>query len=169
MSNMILMVIAPNLFRDEEYLEPRNVFTAAGFSVVTAASRLGTAKGKLGATVNVDHLLKNVKLENYNAVIFVGGPGSYDYFTDKTALDLAREAIKQEKVLGGICAGAAILAKAGVLKGKQATCFSGVADILKAEGAYYTGKNVEQDGKIITADGPQSARKFGETIVKLLK
>ncbi|MFC1768062.1 DJ-1/PfpI family protein, partial [Candidatus Margulisiibacteriota bacterium] len=61
------------------------------------------------------------------------------------------------------------IANAGALKGKKATSFPGVADTVKAGGAIYTGKGVEADGKIVTADGPGSAKAFGEAINKALK
>jgi protease I len=39
---------------------------------------------------------------------------------------------------------------------------------LKGGGATYTGNDVEEDGKIITACGPKAAKAFGEAIVKAL-
>jgi protease I len=35
-------------------------------------------------------------------------------------------------------------------------------------GADYTGESVTQDGRIITANGPEAAREFGKTIVNNL-
>ncbi|MEM5813391.1 MAG: DJ-1/PfpI family protein [Candidatus Aenigmatarchaeota archaeon] len=42
-------------------------------------------------------------------------------------------------------------------------------DELKKNGARYTGKDVEIDGNIITANGPQAAEKFGKEIEKALR
>jgi protease I len=63
-----------------------------------------------------------------------------------------------------------ILSKAGVLRGKRATVFPSAEDIkiVKDGGAQYTGANVETDGRLITADGPQSAERFAEAIGKIL-
>jgi len=47
---------------------------------------------------------------------------------------------------------------------EKATCFGSEAPNLKAKGAIYTGKPVERDGSIITANGPESASLFGEAI-----
>lgn len=69
----VVMIIAHNIFRDEEYLRPKEVLTAAGIKVVTASSSLTTATGKLGAKVNPDVLVKDVKAADYDAVIFIGG------------------------------------------------------------------------------------------------
>ena len=74
------MVIAPEQFRDEEYVEPREVFEKSGIGVTVASSRLGKAVGKFGLEVQVDLLLKDVHATDYDAVVFVGGTGSRIYF-----------------------------------------------------------------------------------------
>jgi len=163
-----LMVIAFQRFRDEEYAVPKKVLESANIQVTTASTQIGTATGKLGMKAKTDITLKDVKVPDYDAIIFVGGPGSYDYFDDPAAQGIAKEAVTQNKVLGAICASVSILANAGLLKGKTATCFSGEGPNLKSKGANYTGKGLEVDGKIITADGPAHAKQFGEAIVKAL-
>ncbi|MBU1026960.1 MAG: DJ-1/PfpI family protein [Candidatus Margulisbacteria bacterium] len=162
----ILIVIAFQGFRDEEYAEPKQILEQAGFQVTTASSQSGTATGKLGMKTKVDITLDQVKVADYDAVIFIGGPGSYDYFNNAAALQIAKDSVKLGKVTAGICAAAAILAEAGVLKGKKAASFAGVANILKEKGANYSPSGYEVDGKIITADGPAHAKKFGQGIVE---
>ncbi|MBU1486563.1 DJ-1/PfpI family protein, partial [bacterium] len=105
---------------------------------------------------------------DYDAVLFIGGGGSRQYFDDIDAHWIARQAVGEEKILGGICSAVSILANAGVLKGKRATAFSSEGPNLRAKGANYTGAAVEIDGKIITANGPQSATKFGQAILEAL-
>jgi len=168
MAKKAVMIIAFQGFRDEEYLEPKAVLEQAGIAVATASTEVGVATGKLGAQVKTDMQIKDVAAAEFDAIIFVGGPGSYSLFENPDALKLAQEAIKLGKVLGGICAAAAILAHAGVLKGIKATSFSGVADILRENGANYSALGLEVDGKIVTADGPSNAKGFGEEIVRLL-
>ena len=163
-----LMIIAFQGFRDEEYAEPKQVLEKAGIKVTTASTQVGTAKGKLGMTIKVDITLDQVNVSDYNAVVFIGGPGSYDYFNNAAALQIAKDSVKLGKVTAGICAAAAILAEAGVLKGKKAASFSGVANILKEKGAKYSDSGLEVDGKIVTADGPGHATNFGKEIAKLL-
>ncbi len=40
--------------------------------------------------------------------------------------------------------------------------------LLEENGAEYTGANVEQDGKIVTANGPQAAKEFAEKIIEFI-
>ena len=169
MTQSILMIIAPEQFRDEEYVEPRAVFDKAGIEVTVASARRGKAIGKFGLEVLVDKLLKDVHATDYDAVVFVGGTGSRIYFDDPEAHRLIREADTSERIIGAICAAPGALAKSGLLKGKRATSFSGESELLKQGGAIFTGNSVEIDGRIITGDGPQSAKAFGEKIVGALK
>ena len=77
-----------------------------------------------------------------------------------------REAADQGKVVAAICAGPGILAHAGVMKGKRATAYrGGPSSALKENGATYTGKKVEVDGKFITGNGPKASSGFGRAIV----
>lgn len=164
----IVMIIAPENFRDEEYREPKTIFEKAGIKVVTASSKLGMAKGKLGMTAKADILLKDINAADYAAILFIGGPGCYNYYDDPTAHKIAQDAVQKGKLLGAICAAPGILASAGVLKGKKATMFADDGT-LKKGGAIYTGAGVEIDGNIITATGPQTAKAWGEAVAKVLE
>ncbi|MGB9612838.1 MAG: DJ-1/PfpI family protein [Candidatus Margulisiibacteriota bacterium] len=167
MAKKVLMIIAFEGFRDEEYQQPKTVLEKAGVEVTTASSKLGTATGKLGMKAKVDITLDQVKVSGYDAVLFIGGPGCYNYYDDPTCHKIAQETVKEGKILGAICAAPGILAQAGVLKGKKATMFADDGTLAKG-GAIYTGKGVEIDGKIITATGPSTAKAFGEAILKAL-
>ncbi len=164
----VVLIIAHKGFRDEEYARPRAVFEAKGFQITVASSSLEMATGMLGARVKPDILVSDIAVGNYDAIVFVGGVGAKEYWDDPNAHRIAREAVGQGKVLAAICIAPATLARAGVLKGKRVTAFKGVIGEVRAGGATYTGADVERDGLIITAIGPQAAAKWGEEIVKAL-
>lgn len=164
----VLMIIAPKNFRDEELLEPKGVLTQAGAVVEMASTSLDTAVGMLGMKVGVDLLVDSVKVADYDAVIFVGGVGASQYWDDPRAHSIAQEAYQRGKVLGAICIAPVTLAQAGLLKGKKATVWASEKERIEAKGVKYTGSSVQVDGRIITANGPTSAREFGETILKAL-
>ncbi len=169
----IVMIIAFKDFRDEEYFVPRQIFRAAGAVVKTASTEKGTAIGADGGEVNVDLLVSEINPAEFDAVVFIGGPGALNYLDNEDSYKIARETIAQGKVLGAICISPAILAKAGVLEGKKATVWSSSMDksavkILEDNGAVYQPESVVADGKIITADGPAAADPFGMKIVEAL-
>jgi len=118
-------------------------------------------------------LLRDLKVADYDAILFIGGPGAANYMDDETCHQIAREAVKADRVLGAICIASAILAKAGVLDGKKATVWSSPLDrstvkILEENGAIFQKDSVVVDGKIVTGNGPGAAKEFGEKIVEIL-
>jgi len=165
----IVMIIAKNNFRDEELQEPQKIFIKQGAEVTIASSSLKTATGMFGAKAKPDILINNVKVEDYDAIVFVGGSGASEYWNNPTAHKIAKEAVESKKILCAICIAPVTPANAGVLEGKRATVWSSEAGKLRAKGANYTGKDVEVDGNIITGNGPEAAKKFGEVIVNALQ
>ncbi|MFH1107299.1 MAG: DJ-1/PfpI family protein [Candidatus Micrarchaeota archaeon] len=163
----VLMVVAPKNFRDEEYYHPRQVFENSGIKVVTVSTER-EALSKFGARQKTDWKTHEVRQEDYDAVVFVGGSGATVYFNDRTAHALAKSFFDAGKVTAAICIAPSILANAGVLQGKRATCFESEAENLKSRGAEYTGEPVTVDGKVVTANGPAAAKDFGEAVAKLL-
>ena len=163
----ILMIIAPDKFRDEELFIPKKIFEEQDAEVTIASSvkKEKKVRGMLGGKTEVDIHYSKVKVKEYDAVIFVGGAGATKYFDDETAHKIARKAVKEKKVLGAICIAPVILARAGLLKEKRATVWKSEKNSLKEMGAEYTGTDVEIDGDIITANGPKSAKNFAKAIV----
>lgn len=163
------MIVAPENFRDEELLEPKEVLEDEGFSVTIASKETNSAKGAYGAVVTVDLDLGEVSTDDYDAVVFVGGSGSSVYFENENTHQIARDAYESGKIVAAICIAPSILANAGLLKDRKATCFSSQKEHLTEMGAEYTGASVEQDGRIITANGPEAATEFGHKIAKALE
>ena len=166
----VVMIVASSNFRDEEYSEPRKILEHAGCEIKVASSSLNVSKGYfIGTEVKPEILIDDLKAEEFDAIIFVGGSGASEYFNSLSAHKVAVDAVEKEKVLAAICSAPSILANAGILHGKKATSFSGEKSNLVKKGVIFTETDVEVDGKIITAEGPNAAKKFGETILKLLR
>ena len=167
----VLMVIAPDQFRDEELLEPKKALLDEGAHVVVACREMKEAKGMLGAKVTPDMHLKDVKPQDFDAVTVVGGMGSPTYlWEDKDLHKLLQEMHSANKVVTGICLSGAVLARAGVLQNKNATVWPMPESIeaLEQGKAHYRQEPVVQDGNIITAVGPEAVKEFGQAIVNEL-
>lgn len=174
MGKKIAMLVAFREFRDEEYFIPKQILERAGAKIITASASTGKAIGKLGGDTEVNILISDLKAADYDAILFIGGPGAAKYIDDETCHQIARETVETGKVLGAICIAPAILAKAGVLKGKKATVWSSPMDksavkILKENGAVFQEESVVADGKIVTASGPLAAKEFAETIIDIMQ
>ncbi|WP_420891263.1 DJ-1/PfpI/YhbO family deglycase/protease [Methanimicrococcus hacksteinii] len=165
----ILMIVAPERFRDEEFFEPRDVFEKNGYQVTVGSTRLGKAAGVKGGSVDVDVLIDDVSADDYDAIAISGGGGSKAFLWDNPKLHaLLNEAFDKGKVVSAICISPVVLAKAGLLKGKDATVFPDDAaiDEMKKAGADLKDKAVVADGKIVTGNGPECAVEFGEAVLK---
>lgn len=170
-SKKILMVISPEQFRDEELNQPMEIFKKKGAIVTIASTSLGEAKGMFGSKVKVDQLISNVNYSDYDAIVVVGGMGSPTYLWDDSNLrSIISNANKSGKVIGAICLSGVVLARAGILKGIEATVYRTTESVREYShhGAKYTPKNVVKSGNIITADGPASARDFGNALFNAL-
>jgi len=165
----VLFIVAPQNFRQEEYFIPKDLLNKAGFQVVTASRAKGELTGYPEGKAKSDLALAQVRLSDYQALVFIGGPGAQVFWDDPQAQALAKEAVKRDMVLGAICIAPVTLARAGVLKGKRATVWPDYHRELSGAGAVYSGLGLTVDGRIVTAAGPDYARQFGEVLLKLLK
>ncbi len=170
----IAMIIAFRNFRDEEYFIPKEVFEKAGAQVTTVSTAVGMAIGSHGGEAEVTSTIDDLDVKSYDAIVFVGGPGSHHLLEDAQVHRIAQEAVKENKVVAAICFAPAILARAGILFGRKATVWSSEIDktavkILQEEGALYRQEPVVVDGKIVTARGPEVAKDFGERVLEVLK
>ena len=165
----VLLVIAPQVFRDEELFETREEIEKGGFEVIIASTSKGTCIGKLGGKAEASISIEDVIPADFQSIVFIGGAGSQVFFDSHTAHDLAWEMYADGKVVSAICAAPVILAKAGLLKDRKATVFPDYEYTLKQYGARYTGEAVTVDGQFITGNGAESSRAFGRAIAACLR
>ena len=173
MTNKIAMIIAHRDFRDEEYFIPKRILMGKNFEIVTVSSFNEKAVGMHGGEAKIDMVIDNLIVDDFDAVLFIGGAGVADDINNSEFHRVAKETVEKGKILGAICVAPMILAKAGVLNGKKATVWSSPMNknpikVLKENGAVYEDDTVVVDGKIITGNGPLSADQFGQTVVEVL-
>lgn len=169
----IAMIIAMKDFRDEEYFIPKNVFLNQGFEVITVGIEKGSALGVYGGVVKIDAVINDLRVEDFDVLVFVGGSGALGLSDNADCLKLAKQAVAGDKVVGAICIAPIILAKAGVLRGRRATVWQSAMDksgvkILQAHDCKLVDQPVVVDNRIITASGAEVSRKFGEAVVRAL-
>jgi len=162
------LIAASQNFRDEELFETKRALDAAAIQTVIASTRIGIIRGTLGGIAEANILVGQLRVEDYDAIIFIGGLGAVEYVANPAALNLAREAVRQRKILAAISTAPTILANAGVLAGVRATSFLSERNRLILAGAVYTGIPVEQDRLIITGSGPMASIQFGRAIADVL-
>lgn len=164
----VVFVIAPKVFRDEEYAEPRAILEEHGAHVVTASVAPGKCIGKLGMEAEATLSVADASDRRWDAAVFIGGAGAEGFFDDKDAHALARRTFENGGIVAAICIAPSVLARAGLLDGVRATAFPSREEDLRAHGAEWTGEPLTIDGRIATANGPEAATAFGEALAGLL-
>jgi len=167
----VLMIIAQHGFRDEEFLIPKEILVNEGHGVKVASVARAAATGMLGAKVMPDFAAHEANVDFFDAIIVVGGAGSPALAKNQDVINLVQKANAKGKILGAICLGPMTLAKAGLLSGKKATVFKSRdgLDSLRDGKAIYVPEDVVQDGRLVTACGPEAANDFGRKLVEMLK
>ncbi|HSW74137.1 MAG TPA: DJ-1/PfpI family protein [Candidatus Limnocylindria bacterium] len=171
-TNTVLFVIASVDYQPIEYSVPKKLLEQAGFKVITASDQEGTAVANDGTSTEVDMLVGNASISDYDGIFFVGGPGSLEHLDNDISYKLITAMVQARRPVGAICAATRILAHAGILRGKRATGWNGdnaLPGIYKELEVQYDPKDVVIDDHIITATGPNAAREYGEQIIALLQ
>ena len=162
-----VLIVASENFRDDELNEIKRVLDEAAVQTIIASTRTGFIRGVLGKVAEVRILVSQLRVDDYDAIIFIGGPGAAEYFDNPVALNIAREAASKGKILAAISVAPTVLANAGVLTGVRATAFLSERKKLMQAGAVYTGAPVERDRFIITGSRAASAQ-FGRVVADAL-
>lgn len=163
-----VLIIGSQNFQDQELFGTKSVLDAAQVQTFIASSRTGMIQGILGNMAEASIPVNRLKVDDYDAIIFIGGPGAAEYASNPAIMNMVRETVRKGKVLGAIGVAPTILANANVLAGIQATSFLSERDRLIQAGAIYTVFAVQRDRSIITATGAQAAVQFGRAIVDAL-
>ena len=130
MGRNVLVILADG-FEEVEALSPIDVLRRSGAAVTVAA--LGFAAGTRSVRgahdvyVGCDALLADVCSQDFDAIVLPGGmPGAKNLHESTAVTKVIQDTFARGALVCAICASPAyVLAPAGVLKGKKATCYPG--------------------------------------------
>ena len=164
-----IAVILADGFEELEALTPVDLLRRAGVEVTTFSVGKEIVVGSHGIEVIAESFIDAMIPEKFDGIIIPGGmPGAKNIRENERAVSVIKQFIKDKKLVAGICAApAVVLASIGALGDKRATCYP--ADDFVKLIDNYTGKDVEIDDNVITANGPKSAFKFALAICEYLK
>jgi protease I len=165
----VALIVAERGFQDQELFETSRVLNAAGLVTMVVSSRAGPVAGMLGGTAQASIPLSQLRVDNVDAVIFVGGTGAVEYAASPAAYGVARDTLAKGKILAAISVAPTILANAGLVNGVRVTALETEREALVKAGAIFTGNTVERDRLLITANGPLVSALFGQAIVEALQ
>ena len=167
----ILFIVVPN-FRDGELFDTKAAL-GKDIHAQIASNTMSSISGSEASEVVPDLFIENAIPSDFDGIILIGGSGLSDVlYNDATTTQQITAQVKAfnsaGKLVAAICVSTVALAKAGIISGKKVTGWNGQDNAQKTEieasGATFTNEPVTVDGNIITANGPASAKAFGEAI-----
>lgn len=169
-TSRILVVIADKDFYDPELVGPKAKVEELGFTVDVASPSGGTAVGYEGLVYRADLKIEDAIASNYDSIMLVGGYGAESLYGNETLIRLVQDFAAQGKPVGAQCYAPIVLAQAGLLDDIPATCWPEQGQLMASYGVNYTGRVVEQHGKVVTGISglPQNISAFTEVWIKLL-
>lgn len=125
-------------------------------------------KGATGQTVKADVLIADADTSDADWLIVPGGvPGAPNLHASEKVNDMLQAHYARGGRIASICAGpAVVLAPAGILKGKKATCYPGLGDAINANGGTYIKAKVVSEPGLITSEGPGTTLPFAIEIIR---
>lgn len=147
-----------------------DVLRRAGIEVVTASlSDNPQVTASRGVRLVADTTLEAVLDNSFDMVVLPGGqPGTNNLNADTRLHHLFKQMHENHHWIGAICAAPLVLAQAGLLAGRKATCYPGVLEPTKWPEIELCQDAVMCDHHIITSRGPGTAMAFALLIIEKL-
>ncbi len=162
-----IVPLAPG-FEEIEAVTIIDVLRRAGIETVSASIGTDQVKGAHSIIIQADTTFDRINADEFSAIILPGGmPGSKNLMNNTAVIEFIRTIYNNGGYACAVCAAPIVLAKAGIIEGKRATCYPGYESYLK--GAILLDEPVVIDGKVITGKGPGCAIPFALTIAGAVK
>lgn len=164
---MKLLMLFADGFEDVEAVATRDVLVRAGIEVVDARIKEDeTVISSHKMYFNHFKRLSEVNSPEFSGIILPGGSrGVNNLLNSDEVIKTVKEFADSNKLVCAICAAPMVLDKAGLLKGKDFTCYPGCEVGLEGN---YTGKEIVVLEKMITARSMLYSIPFGLAIVEKL-
>lgn len=168
MSKSVVVALADG-FEEMEAVISIDILRRAGLNVINAAiSNELLVKGAHNITVQADVFLKDLEIIPDAFLLPGGSAGAKNLAVSEVVNDMLHECQQQDKVIAAICASPAyVLAEAGFLEGKKATCYPSFKKLFSPN-ITHSEDTVVIDGNIITSKGPGTAFEFALSVVEAL-
>jgi len=168
MSKSVVVALADG-FEEIEAVISIDILRRAGLNVISVAiSSDLLVRGSRNITIQADVFLKDLEIIPDALLLPGGSTGAKNLAASEVVDDMLQTCVEQKKIIAAICASpACVLAKAGVLEGKKATCYPSFEKLFPPQ-VMHSEDAVVVDGNIITSKGPGTAFEFALRIVDVL-
>ncbi len=166
-----IVILATDGYERSELRVPYEELKKKGADVKIASLENGEIKSwdekDWGDSIKVDMLAKDVKIEDFDALVLPGGQINPDVLrASDDAMRVVRQFVKSGKVVAAICHAPWLLIEADAVKGRQVTSYGSIkTDVMNAGGLWKDEKVVTDKG-IITSRSPDDLDAFVAKIVE---
>lgn len=168
-----ILIMATDGFEQSELEVPLERLQDAGAEVVLASLNAGDItgwdEGDWGDEIEVDLLISDVNVDNYDALVLPGGQINPDLLrVEESAVGVVRDFAAAGKPVAAICHAPWLLIEAGIAKGKRMTGYKSIRTDIANAGAELIDEAVVIDGNIITSRCPDDLPAFCDAIIEAL-
>jgi len=123
-----------------------------------------------GYYLESDIAISEVRAEDYNALLIIGGRAPEFLRNDPKVVALVKAFDEQKKFIFSICHGIQVLTTAGLVKDKNITCYEHVRFEVESCGGTFIGKDqAVRDGRIVSGQTWQSHPDFYRLVFECLR
>ena len=166
---MKVAVLVEDLYQVLEVWYPYLRLKEEGIKVSFVGTGKKEYKSKEGYPVEADLSIKEVRSDDFDAVVIPGGYAPDILRRYPEVNKFVKDIFKKGKIVASICHGGWVLASAGILKDRKATAFYAIKDDLINAGAEFIDKEVVVDENLITSRNPNDLTAFCVKIIERLK
>ncbi len=165
-----IAILVADRYEDIEFWYPYYRMKEAGASVMVLGPGFGPGEvhGKYGHPAKLDKRTRDVRPDDFDAVIIPGGYAPDLLRRCKSTLNFVAGIANEGKVTAAICHAGWVLISARVIKGKRATSFFSIKDDMVNAGADWVDEDVVIDGNLITSRSPEDLPAFCRAIIEAL-
>lgn len=162
----MVYIFLANGFEEMEAVVPFDLMKREGIPVTTVGIGGKSVTGAHGLSVTADIAENELFFEDTEAIVLPGGmPGALNLKNSETVNNAITFALHNDIIIGAICASpGVVLSGTGALSSKKYTCYPG----FEVSEGIYTAEKTEIDGKLITANGPESAACFAKALISAI-
>ncbi len=170
-SETVAIFVPSNLFRDDELNTTVRLLEKYEIPLLLISTDTTAAQGIDGLIIKPQRLISEVKADRFSALVLINGSGIAPYWNDSTIWHQCREFADAGRIIVAIELAPIILAKAGLLKGRQATVYPDFYSIgiLKQNGARHYFADIVQDKNIITTSKAEYTGKAIRRLAAILR
>ncbi len=165
----VLVVVPPEGYREETMRYARS--SLLGVHVGTTSVSTQSDEAIMGAYQDeflVDGPLAGASMKDFAGVIFVDGGADSSIYSDAAAIQLAKDADADGKLIAAWGHSVEILVRAGVVKRRKITGAAHLRAEVGQAGGKFTGVECERDGHIVTARDDSAGFRLGKAMVQVI-